>query len=197
MEYIRLAGNEIDIYLEEIAQLRIRIFREYPYLYEGSLKYEKKYLERYLKTPESLIILVKESDNYIAMTSCLPLSREEVNFQAPFKSAGLDLSKIFYFGESIVLPEFRGRGLGRKFFEEREHHAQKTLGKKLELTTFCSVDRSPNHPQRPRDYHGPESLWMRQGYQKDSSLKMELDWPEVGSEKEIGHTLTFWVKKYP
>ena len=54
----RLSGGDIDAFLPELARLRIRVFREYPYLYEGSAAYEEKYLKTYANVPESVMVLV-------------------------------------------------------------------------------------------------------------------------------------------
>ena len=40
--------------LDPLAALRIAVFREWPYLYEGSSEYEKKYLDTYLRSARSL-----------------------------------------------------------------------------------------------------------------------------------------------
>ncbi|MEZ5580946.1 MAG: GNAT family N-acetyltransferase, partial [Candidatus Competibacteraceae bacterium] len=53
----RLSGSAIDPYLSELAQLRIQVFREFPYLYQGSAAYEEKYLKIYAGTPDSVLVL--------------------------------------------------------------------------------------------------------------------------------------------
>ena len=39
-----LTGEEIAPALRALARLRIAVFRDWPYLYDGSLAYEEKYL---------------------------------------------------------------------------------------------------------------------------------------------------------
>ncbi len=34
-DYKRLSGSQIAPYIDELAQLRITVFREFPYLYDG------------------------------------------------------------------------------------------------------------------------------------------------------------------
>ena len=36
-------GREIKNYLDDIASLRINVFKEFPYLYDGCINYERKY----------------------------------------------------------------------------------------------------------------------------------------------------------
>jgi hypothetical protein len=37
---------------------------------------------------------------------------------------GMDVGRVFYFGESMLLPRCRGRGIGHAFFGHREAHAR-------------------------------------------------------------------------
>lgn len=39
-----LTGIQVTQYIEAEARLRIAIFKEYPYLYDGNLEYEMRYL---------------------------------------------------------------------------------------------------------------------------------------------------------
>jgi len=107
--------------------------------------------------------------------------------------AGYDLSTIRHFGESIPRPPYRGRGLGEDFFQRREAHAQR-LGARL--TTFCAVDRSGDHPLRPKDYVPLDGLWVKQGYAEHPELQATFVWKEIGEEAESPKTLTFWLKSW-
>ena len=60
----------------------------------------------------------------VGASTALPLADETVEFQQPFIDAGWDPARIFYCAESVVLPAWRGRGLGVRFFAEREAHAR-------------------------------------------------------------------------
>ncbi len=40
----QLHGQELGPWLDVLGKLRIRVFREFPYLYDGSLEYERDYL---------------------------------------------------------------------------------------------------------------------------------------------------------
>ncbi|MCX8509604.1 MAG: GNAT family N-acetyltransferase, partial [Rhodobacteraceae bacterium] len=42
--------------LDEVAKLRITVFRDWPYLYDGDLIYERKYLAAYLESADSLVV---------------------------------------------------------------------------------------------------------------------------------------------
>ena len=193
MEIIEAHGSELEPYIEGLGRLRITVFREYPYLYDGSLEYERDYLTSYLNSPRSLVALVLDQGQVVGATTCMPMAEEGPEFQAAFVNAGYDLETILYFGESILLPEYRGQGLGKAFFHRREAHAQK-LGSKI--TTFCAVDRPIDHPHRPACYTPLDGLWTKQGYAKHPELQATFVWKEIGETAESPKTLTFWLKHW-
>lgn len=189
-----IGGPELGPWLDALGNLRIQVFREYPYLYEGSLDYERDYLETYQNCARSRLVLVTDAGGIlIGATTCIPLAEESVGFQQPFLNAGLDVNRFLYFGESIVLPQWRGQGLGKEFFIRREAHARR-LG--LDMTTFCSVDRPAEHPLRPAGYRTLDAFWASQGYEKQPGLKVKFAWKELGEDEDSPKTLTFWTKSW-
>jgi len=193
LQILEVHGPDLQPYIDGLGRLRIAVFRDYPYLYDGSLEYERDYLQSYLKSPRSMVALVLDQGEVVGATTCMPMIEEGPEFQEAFVKAGFDLSTICYFGESILLPPYRGRGLGKDFFLRREAHAQR-LG--AGLTTFCAVDRSVDHPLRPKDYVPLDGLWVRQGYAKHPELQATFVWKEIGEEAESPKTLTFWLKSW-
>ncbi len=57
-----LTGSALEPWLDALGELRIRVFREYPYLYDGSLAYEREYLQRYLGAQDALVVMVSDYD---------------------------------------------------------------------------------------------------------------------------------------
>ncbi|MBK8092880.1 MAG: GNAT family N-acetyltransferase [Verrucomicrobiaceae bacterium] len=188
-----LSGAALEPYLDALGALRIAVFREYPYLYDGSLEYERDYLRIYTGCPRSLVVLALDEGRVIGATTCLPMADEGPEFQSAFiKAGGYDLADICYFGESIVLPEYRGRGLGKGFFIRREAHAR-SLG--LRIATFCAVDRPADHAQRPPGYRVLDAFWQSQGYTRHPELQATFVWKEITEAAESPKTLTFWLKE--
>lgn len=70
-EILRFQGAEARSFINELATLRLKVFSEFPYLYKGSLDYEKKYLETYFSAKNSFILLVKDksTDQWIGATT--------------------------------------------------------------------------------------------------------------------------------
>jgi GNAT superfamily N-acetyltransferase len=187
----QLRGREIEPWMDAIGELRIAVFREFPYLYDGDLAYEREYLKTYLNSTESLVVVVEAEGRAVGVTTCLPLRDECAEFQAPFIDQNWDIGTICYFGESLLMPEWRGVGLGKEFFEHREAHAR-DLG--LKHCAFCAVDRPINHPQRPEDYRPLDEFWSSREFVKQPKLQAVFHWKETGESEETPKTLTFWMK---
>lgn len=188
----RLAGAAIAQQLPELARLRIQVFREFPYLYEGSEAYERAYLQTYIDSADSLFVLVFDGERLVGASSGLPLSDEVAELRQPFEQRGEPLERIFYCGESMLLPAYRGRGLGVRFFEEREAHA-KRLGR-FEQICFCAVQRPATHPRRPADYVPLDAFWQRRGYQQRPDLQTDFSWQDLDEASESPKPMMFWMK---
>ncbi|MEY2696997.1 MAG: hypothetical protein RL333_1135 [Pseudomonadota bacterium] len=190
----RITGRDRDLesYLEDLAQLRIKVFRAFPYLYDGSIDYEMSYLETYTSCPESIVVLVMDGEQVVGATTGLPLDAETAEFQKPFIDGGYDATRIFYCAESVLLSEYRGRGVYPKFFEEREGHAR-SIGR-FDTCAFCCVERPENHPLRPANYAPLDSIWSRFGYTKHPELRTSYSWKDVDETEESEKPMVFWLK---
>ncbi len=187
-----VCGEDILPYLEWLAELRIKVFREWPYLYEGSVEYERGYLQRYVDCPDSIVVLAFDDDQLVGASTGLPLISADQDFQRAFDGSDYPLDSIFYFAESVLLTGWRGRGIGRRFFVEREEHARHCGSA---WAAFCAVDRPANDARRPSDYRDLEPFWSRLGYVRKEKIKAFFNWPEVGSGEESQHAMTFWLKQ--
>ena len=167
------------------------MFREWPYLYEGSREYEEQYLKPYIDCQRSLAVLVWDGDRCVGASTCMPLEEAPPDIQRPFAQAGRACAGVAYFGESVLLPEYRGRGLGVMFFDMRERHAR-SLG--LLTCAFSVVERPNDHPLRPSNYVPNDEFWRRRGYCPDSTLRTTLSWPDIGQADNTPKPMTFWVR---
>lgn len=185
-----LHGPDIAKALPEIARLRIEVFREFPYLYEGSMDYEQHYLERYLSCPDALAVLALDGNQIIGVSTGLPLIAAEVDFQKPFLAHDLPVSDYFYCAESVLQKSHRGQGLGHQFFDHREAHARR----KFAHSCFCSVNRPDDHPLKPADYHPHDPFWTKRGYARQPHLQAQFAWQDLQEVTESEKSLTFWTK---
>ncbi len=189
---ISCRGREAEQWIPDLARLRMAVFRDYPYLYDGSAAYEESYLRTYTESPDALIILALAGDKAVGASTGLPMAHETDEFKQPFLAAGYDPAHIFYCGELVLLPAYRGRGVYASFFGRREAYAQ-ALG--LDLCTFCCVQRPENHPLRPADYTPLDPVWRKSGYTPQPDLRPQLNWKDIDQPDETPHEMMFWTKK--
>lgn len=185
-------GPAIGDRLADVARLRIAVFREWPYLYDGDEAYEADYLASYVRSADSVFVLALDGGQIVGASTGLPLEDEDAAFRAPFDARALDVSHVFYFGESVLLPSWRGRGLGHAFFDAREAHAR-ALGR-FDWTAFAAVDRDDDDPRRPPGHRDNDAFWTKRGYVRQPGMTMRLPWREVGEADAREHPLTFWLR---
>ncbi len=193
LSYINKTGAAIASVFDDLAQLRIAVFKAFPYLYEGSIDYEKEYLKVYSESKNTFLFAVYDGNKMVGATTCIPLIDETPEVQEPFINAGIELESVFYFGESILLSDYRGLGLGHRFFDEREAHARSFSTCKI--TSFCSVVREENHPLRPSDYQTLDKFWIKRGYNKETSLKSTFEWLDIGEQHSTQKEMIYWTKQ--
>ena len=191
VEFLTAQGPEILSWIPDAARLRISVFREYPYLYLGTMDYEQEYLRTYAENPGSFFVIARSGGRVVGVSTSVPLSEETEEVQRPFLQAGIPVSEVFYFGESVLEPEMRGRGIGVRFMEEREANARRTEG--IRRAVFCAVDRPDNHPLRPPVYVPLDDFWKRRGFTK-TAMQTQFTWQETGEAHATAKTLTFWEK---
>ena len=192
LSFRTLRGHAIDEALDDLARLRINVFREYPYLYDGEASYERRYLATYKDNPEAILVVALDGGTIVRASTGTPLTQHDAAFVSPVRAAGLEPSQVFYCAESVLLPAYRGRGAGHVFFDLREEHAQ-SLG--AHWSVFCAVERPPSHPVRPDGYRPLDGFWRKRGYKPMPDVFARFLWKEIGDQDESEHKLGFWSKK--
>ena len=190
--YQRLSGSAIRPHVPDLARLRIEVFREFPYLYDGDEDYERRYLQTYVNSVRSLAVLVFDGDTLIGASTGLPMLDETAEFQQPFASGGYDLARIFYCGESVLRRDYRGRGVYKHLFQAREQHAGNLGG--FDMCTFCCVQRQPEHPLRPAGHMPLNAIWQRFGYTEHAELSTSYVWKDIDESEASPKTMRFWTK---
>jgi GNAT superfamily N-acetyltransferase len=136
-------------------------------------------------------VVARDGDAVVGASTGLPLLDDGAAFRKPFEEAGLDPAQVFYFGESVLLPSYRGRGIGHAFFDAREAHARAL--RRFAITAFCAVDRAADDPRRPLGHRDNDVFWHKRGYARQPGMTLQLLWHEVG-QGEVMHPLTFWTR---
>jgi len=102
------------------------------------------------------------------------------------------LDDVFYCAESVLLPAYRGHGIGHRFFDIREAHARR-LG--FSKCCFCGVDRPADHSKRPATYRPLDDFWRARGYAPLEGAVAQFKWKDIGQTDETAKPLQFWIRE--
>ncbi len=188
----RLTGTEMTAALPALAQLRIAVFHDWPYLYDGTLEYEEQYLRDFARSDGAVIVTARDGDLIVGVATGAPMMHHAAEFAEPFKQAGYDISKLFYFGESVLSSAYRGRGFGHRFFDEREAHTRAIGG--FTHTAFCGVVRPDVHPLKPANYFALDPFWTKRGYRKLDGMIAHFAWKDRGEDEKTDKPMQFWIR---
>lgn len=187
-----LTGAAIADALDDMATLRLDIFPEYPYLYQGRREDELKYLGTYAEAPDTCIILAYDGDTVIGAVAGMPLIHEGAQMLEAFAGTTSPLNEIYYVGELLFRPAYRNCGLGQKLLARLESQIR-SLGRYGTLTC-ATVERPDDHPLRPRDYIPITKFLARTGFVRLPGLTTHFTWRETDSIVR-DHPMQFWSKE--
>ncbi|WP_240704705.1 GNAT family N-acetyltransferase [Croceicoccus sediminis] len=187
-----LTGNGIEAAIPALAALRIAVFAEWPYLYDGDLAYEEEYLREFAAAPAAVLVAAMDGDRMVGAATASPMLAQKQAFRRPFEDRGLATQDMFYFGESVLLPEYRGQGIGHAFFDHREAQARKSGAG---TACFAAVVRPLDHPDRPSDYRPLDTFWQARGYSRVPGLETGLAWKDHRDTGETEKTMQYWMRE--
>lgn len=186
-----LTGAALDAALDDVARLRITVFRAFPYLYDGGFAYERGYLQTYRDSRDAVLVGAFDGDQLVGAATGTPMEDHAEDFAGGFAGTGYDLTEVFYCAESVLLPAYRGQGIGHRFFDLREAHARQ-LGRRY--SAFCGVVRPADHPLRPADYAPLDPFWRKRGYAPVQGVLAQFSWKDIDAEAETAKPLQFWMR---
>ncbi len=191
-----VAGDRLVAVLGDVARLRIEVFAAWPYLYDGSLAYEEGYLREFARADGAVVIIARQGERVVGAATAAPLGEHTREFVPLFAVHGYDPDRVFYCGESVLLPDYRGRGIGNAFFDRREDHARACRGVKGSFShiAFCSVVRRPDDRRAPAGYRTLDGFWRKRGYVPVEGLVGSYRWKEIGEEEETEKAMQFWAR---
>ena len=193
IKLISESGKALAQYIPDLARLRIEVFREYPYLYDGNEAYEQQYLQTYIASGRAMAVLALDGDRVIGASTGIPMADEDEAFKRPFQQHQLNPETIFYCGESVLLPEYRGQGIYKRFFAGREQYVR-ALGGFSDIC-FCAVVRADEHPLRPADYQPLDAVWRHFGFAPQPQLLAHFNWQDIDQHEPSSHPMMFWMKR--
>jgi len=190
-----LAGEEIASAIDALAALRMTVFAEWPYLYDGDTRYERAYLREFIAAPDAILVVACDGDTIVGAATASPMSAQKAEFRDPFAARGFDEAGLFYFGESVLLPTYRGRGIGHAFFDFREEQAVRCGARSA---TFAAVVRPREHPDRPAHYRPLDAFWRKRGYEPLEGLLTGLAWKDHRDRDGMESTkqMQYWLREF-
>jgi GNAT superfamily N-acetyltransferase len=187
-----LTGPDLEAALDDVAALRIAVFRDWPYLYDGTLDYERAYLQTYRNNPGALLVAAFHQGRLVGASTSTLMEDHAEAFAAPFLALNIRLDNILYGAESVLLPAYRGMGLGHHFIDLREAHAR-AMNRKF--VAFASVKRPADHPAKPTDARTNFAFWRGRGYAPLPGIVAEFSWKDLGDQAETVKQLQFWMRQ--
>lgn len=197
MDFRIVQGEARKEYIEILMEWRLKYFRQFPYLYEGSREYEESYLEGFLSHSNGILALASHGDSVVGIVTALPLLSEfgiATETDALAQVAKVSASAIFYIGEVIVDRGYRGRGLSRRLLELAEEYAR---SKGFTTCSLLTVVREDEHPLRPKDYISTDAVWRNLGYQR-AGVATTFEWPTIhpgGEVSSVSNPMEYWIKR--
>lgn len=186
-----LTGAQVPGAVSDLARLRMAVFAEWPYLYDGEAGYEEGYLREFAAAPEATLVVARDAGRIVGVATASPMAAQKAEFQSPFEARGLDVAELFYFGESVLLPAYRGRGIGHAFFDHREAQARRCGAR---AATFAAVVRPADHPDRPADYVPLDGFWRKRGYAPMEGMVTELAWKDHRDAEDRPKPMQYWMR---
>lgn len=188
-----LGGADLAAALDDLADLRIRVFADWPYLYAGDRAYEADYLREFAASPGAVLVAAHDGARIVGAATAAPMIHQKREFSDPFASAGIAIDRLFYFGESVLLPDYRGQGIGHGFFDHREAAARAW---NADCACFAAVVRPPDHPARPDAYVPLDGFWRKRGYAPVPGLITMLGWKDHGEADETMKPMQYWMRRW-
>lgn len=189
-----LAGAALEAVLDDVARLRTTVFRDWPYLHDGDLAYERAYLAPYRDNPRAVLAGAFDGDILVGAATGTPMEDHADDLGAAFATVGPPLSDIFYCAESVLLSDFRGKGVGHRFFDIREAKARELGHAHI---AFCAVMRPEDHPARPPEYRPLDAFWRARGYAVLPGAIARFAWKDRGAATETEKPMQFWIRSLP
>ena len=191
-----VSGAALRRALPALAKLRIEVFREWPYLYEGSLEYEANYIERFARLALGVIVVATDAgDEAIGAATAPPMEGQNPDVTAPFVERGYDLKKLFYFGEFLVLQAGLSwarhracllRSARRRGSRHARRRARDLLGRRA---------LAPDDPRRDPNHRPLDGFWQKRGYAPVEGLVGHYAWTDIGDKEQTRKPMQFWMRE--
>lgn len=196
VEYKLFFGAQIGEHAREISPL-LSIYGEWPYLYRqlNPLEDVTYIQERYAEQPDSIVCIAYQGDKVIGAAMGVPLTQAPQHYRDAFPE-NERRPDVFYWGELVVLKEFRGEHIASGIYNKMGRHVIDSG--KYKAICFASLERDAHYRLRhlqPADYVPLDDLWKRLGFEKRPEIAMQGKWTVLGDSEDSFHEMFYWWKK--
>jgi GNAT superfamily N-acetyltransferase len=157
------------------------------------LDYEERYLKKFTTLKDAVVVTAFDKETLIGISTGFPFVYEADDLKELFVQTDRNPQDYFCFGESVLRKSYRGFGIGKKFFEQREAHVQGLNHYKY--ICFYTVVRPTEDPMRPSDYRPLAPFWKSRGFVEHQELVGKISYQEIGETEETPKKMLFWIKK--
>ncbi len=190
-------GSAINPYVQKLAELRVREFYNFPYLYVGTIEEDAHYSQRYAEDEKALLVVAFENNQVIGLYSGIPFN-SNMSFLHEWEEQALqqdfELEGYYYLGELIVEKTWRNKRIGSQIIEMFFEEINQLGYKKMAGVTAI---RPRNHPLRPEGYQDTDEVWPKFGLHK-TNVTLSVNYPTRqadGSVKDETNEMALWVKE--
>lgn len=181
--------------IEYLAHQRLTFFKEYPYLYQGTLEEERAYTNWFCDLSASVLAIAYYDDEPVGLVSGTAFVDFSTHFAGSydlFEKANLIPETFLYVAEVIISPVHRNQSIAKKLFKLIEAYA---LDAGYE--NICLVEESHDqHPLKPSNYQSLDQFFTKLGYIK-TNLLISFPWRTIqanGSLQDEEHVMNYWIK---
>ena len=84
-----LTGPALEAALDDVARLRMAVFRDWPYLYDGDMDYERRYVASYKGSPGAILVGAFDGARLVGASTGTP---RQSGAGAPFSARRISLA---------------------------------------------------------------------------------------------------------
>lgn len=185
-------GKKIAPHVQDVIEISHRIYRGYPYLYNGDDPDYEAYLHTYPQSENAIVCIVFEGKTAVGLAAGRPMIEAREFYKQPLIDHGYDLSQLFYMGEYGLQPEYRGQGIEELMVKSLEDFAAM-----IGFSHLChwEMDGASDDPKQLLGYIPGNSFWKKLNHAKHNELNFTLIWTDIGAAVETPHVAEYWMKE--
>lgn len=178
-----LQGEERVSHLREVSDFYNAYYREPPYYYDCNEEGWDRYINSFIKEPDSILCLAIKDEAVVGIIIGTPLSKTTQKYKGAFLDRPEDLDSLYFLGELAVKPEFKQLGVGQGLYEEFERQ----VADKKQFSGICVWQMQSEVAKPSGDF------WREIGF-TCSDVQFEELWKDTFGTEKVPHSMVSWKK---